>query len=448
MSSKYFGTDGVRGRVGQLPMTPEFVMKLGWAAGSVLAASGTKEVLIGKDTRASGYMLESALEAGLSAAGVNIALAGPIPTPAVSYLTSTFRADAGVVISASHNLFYDNGIKFFSQNGTKLSDEQQQEVEKKLAYALENGIDCVSSEKLGKARRIEDAAGRYIEYCKGTFPSELSLQGMKIVIDSANGAAYKVGPSVLAELGADVISINAQPNGVNINKDCGATSPEALRKEVLNHSACLGIAVDGDADRIIMVDHKGEIVDGDEIVYLLASAAKNQGYEGGVVGTVMTNLGLEKALLELDLPFERSKVGDRYVMQKLDEKGWRIGGETSGHVLHLDYAATGDAIIAGLQVLSIVAASKYSLHELKKGMHKLPQVLLNVKINPGSKPLNSESVCQAVQKVNTLLAGNGRLVVRESGTEPLIRVMVESPCDTAAYRLAKELTIEITNAMD
>ena len=351
MSQKYFGTDGIRGKVGEFPMTPDFVMKLGWAAGVVLAADGTKEVLVGKDTRASGYMLESALEAGLSAAGVNIALAGPIPTPAVAYLASTFRADAGVVISASHNPYYDNGIKFFGRSGAKLGSEQQQVIEEKLQYALENGIDCVDSERLGKARRVEDAAGRYIEFCKGTFSSELSLEGLTIVVDSANGAAYKVAPSVFEELGAKVINIANTPNGININNDCGATSLNSLSKAVTTNKADLGIAVDGDADRIMFVDSQGEVVDGDEILFLMAREAKQAGYKGGVVGTLMSNLGLEIALKELDIPFVRTKVGDRYVVEKLKETGWRIGGETSGHILNLDYAFTGDAIIAALQIL-------------------------------------------------------------------------------------------------
>ncbi|QCZ92411.1 phosphoglucosamine mutase [Salinimonas iocasae] len=447
MSSKYFGTDGIRGKVGQLPMTPEFVMKLGWAAGVVLSASGTKEVLIGKDTRASGYMLESALESGLSAAGVNIALAGPIPTPAVAYLTSTFRADAGVVISASHNPYYDNGIKFFSQAGTKLSDEQQQQVEEKLAYALSNGIDCVSSDKLGKARRIEDAAGRYIEYCKGTFPSNLSLQGMKIVVDSANGAAYKVAPYVLSELGAEIISINDKPNGVNINQECGATSLRMLQQEVIAQSADVGIAVDGDADRIIMVDNEGDIVDGDEILFLLARAAKQEGYEGGVAGTLMSNLGLEKTLKSLNIPFTRTKVGDRYVMQALEENGWKIGGETSGHILHLDHAATGDAVVAALQVLAILASTKESLHSLKQGMEKFPQALVNVRTSPRANPLETEVVTQAIQSLNKTLSGNGRLVLRKSGTEPLIRVMVESSCNNTATRLAEDLAAVIESQL-
>ena len=440
MSQQYFGTDGIRGKVGEFPMTPDFVMKLGWAAGVVLAADGTKEVLVGKDTRASGYMLESALEAGLSAAGVNIALAGPIPTPAVAYLASTFRADAGVVISASHNPYYDNGIKFFGRSGAKLGSEQQQAIEEKLQYALENGIDCVDSERLGKARRVEDAAGRYIEFCKGTFLSELSLEGLTIVVDSANGAAYKVAPSVFEELGAKVINIANTPNGININNDCGATSLDSLSKAVTTNKADLGIAVDGDADRIMFVDSQGEVVDGDEILFLMAREAKQAGYKGGVVGTLMSNLGLELALKELDIPFVRTKVGDRYVVEKLKETGWRIGGETSGHILNLDYAFTGDAIIAALQILTVVVKSEYPLHELKSGMTKLPQCMVNVRHSDLDTVLDLDVVKDEVSRVEELLGKDGRLVLRKSGTEPLIRVMIEAKNGETAVALANSLS--------
>ena len=439
MSQQYFGTDGIRGKVGEFPMTPDFVMKLGWAAGVVLAADGTKEVLVGKDTRASGYMLESALEAGLSAAGVNIALAGPIPTPAVAYLASTFRADAGVVISASHNPYYDNGIKFFGRSGAKLGSEQQQAIEEKLQYALENGIDCVDSERLGKARRVEDAAGRYIEFCKGTFSSELSLEGLTIVVDSANGAAYKVAPSVFEELGAKVINIANTPNGININNDCGATSLDSLSKAVTTNKADLGIAVDGDADRIMFVDSQGEVVDGDEILFLMAREAKQAGYKGGVVGTLMSNLGLEIALKELDIPFVRTKVGDRYVVEKLKETGWRIGGETSGHILNLDYAFTGDAIIAALQILNVVVKSEYSLSELKAGMTKLPQTIVNVRHSDLDSVLDLDVVKDEVSRVESTLGEDGRLVLRKSGTEPLIRVMVEAKEKSVSVTLANRL---------
>ena len=440
MSQQYFGTDGIRGKVGEFPMTPDFVMKLGWAAGVVLAADGTKEVLVGKDTRASGYMLESALEAGLSAAGVNIALAGPIPTPAVAYLASTFRADAGVVISASHNPYYDNGIKFFGRSGAKLGSEQQQAIEEKLQYALEHGIECVDSEHLGKARRVEDAAGRYIEFCKGTFSSELSLEGLTIVVDSANGAAYKVAPSVFEELGAKVINIANTPNGININNDCGATSLDSLSKAVTTNKADLGIAVDGDADRIMFVDSQGEVVDGDEILFLMAREAKQAGYKGGVVGTLMSNLGLELSLKELDIPFVRTKVGDRYVVEKLKETGWRIGGETSGHILNLDYAFTGDAIIAALQILTVVVKSEYPLHELKSGMTKLPQCMVNVRHSDLDTVLDLDVVKDEVSRVEESLGKDGRLVLRKSGTEPLIRVMIEAKNGETAVALANSLS--------
>lgn len=425
---KYFGTDGVRGRVGEFPMTPDFAMKLGWAAGKVLGAEGIKEVLIGKDTRASGYMLESALEAGFSAAGVNVALVGPLPTPGVAYLTSTFRADAGVVISASHNPFDDNGIKIFGQGGYKLTDAQEQEIENKLHIALEGGMECVSSEALGKARRVDDAAGRYIEYCKAVLPSTLSLSGLKIVVDSANGAGYKVAPAVYKELGADVISIHDQPNGVNINANCGATSMRSLCTAVLENEADLGIALDGDADRLMMVDHTGAVVDGDELLFLLAKDAKAAGYTGGIVGTQMSNLGLEQALAAIDVPFVRAKVGDRYVMEQLKSTGWRLGGEGSGHLLSLDHASTGDAVIASLRVLTSLLNQGTTLHMAKQGMNKLPQVLVNVrfKASKNEDPLESAQVQQALTEAEEKLAANGRVLLRKSGTEPLIRVMVEA----------------------
>lgn len=438
--NKYFGTDGIRGFVGEFPMTPDFIMKLGWAAGTVLGAEGTQEVLIGKDTRASGYMIESALESGLSAAGVNIALAGPLPTPAVAYLTTTFRADAGVVISASHNPYYDNGIKFFSNLGTKLSDEQQQAIERALEYALEKGIDCVPSEKLGKARRIDDAAGRYIEYCKRSFPSQSTLSGLKVVVDSANGAAYKIAAQVYRELGASVVSIHDQPNGININANCGATSLSSLVNAVLKHEADVGLALDGDADRIMMVDHTGAIVDGDEILYMLARDALMNGYEGGIVGTQMANLGLELALKSLNIPFMRAKVGDRYVMEKLKETGWRIGGEGSGHILLLDHAQSGDAIVASLRVLKLLVEQKKSLFDLKQGMQKLPQVLINVKYtNSDVDPLNHPTLKQRLKEVEAHLGDEGRVLLRKSGTEPLIRVMVEAACSEMAQSCAEAL---------
>ncbi|MDT3278998.1 phosphoglucosamine mutase [Shewanella scandinavica] len=430
MSRKYFGTDGVRGKVGEFPITPDFAMKLGWAAGTVLASSGTKEVLIGKDTRSSGYMLESAMEAGFSAAGVNVALIGPMPTPAVAYLASTFRADAGVVISASHNPFYDNGIKFFSNSGTKLNDAQELEIEALLEKALnQNAMQCVASEKLGKVRRIDDAAGRYIEFCKGTFPNHLSLAGLKIVIDSAHGAAYHIAPNVYRELGAEVISINDKPNGVNINDHCGATHLDSLQTAVMVHEADLGIALDGDADRVMFVDHNGHVVDGDEILFILAQAAHSKGeMAGGVVGTLMSNLGLELALKQMDIPFVRAKVGDRYVVEQLKATGWQLGGEGSGHILSLQHASTGDGIVASLLVLKAVLESQKSLSEIKAGMTKLPQVLINVRLATADADsiLATTSVQQAVIKAEGILGDQGRVLLRKSGTEPLIRVMVES----------------------
>ncbi|WP_249555172.1 phosphoglucosamine mutase [Shewanella sp. 8A] len=430
MSRKYFGTDGVRGKVGTFPITPDFAMKLGWAAGTVLASTGTKEVLIGKDTRISGYMLESAMEAGFSAAGVNVALIGPMPTPAVAYLASTFRADAGVVISASHNPFYDNGIKFFSNTGTKLNDAQELEIEALLEQALEhNALQCVASEKLGKVRRIDDAAGRYIEFCKGTFPNHLSLAGLKIVVDSAHGAAYHIAPNVYRELGAEVISINDKPNGVNINDHCGATHLDSLQTAVMVHEADLGIALDGDADRVMFVDHNGHVVDGDEILFILAQAAYQKGeMQGGVVGTLMSNLGLELALKQMDIPFVRAKVGDRYVVEQLKQTGWQLGGEGSGHILSLQHASTGDGIVASLQVLKAILESDKRLADLKAGMAKLPQVLINVRLTSGSADsiLAKDSVKQAVLTAEEVLGGKGRVLLRKSGTEPLIRVMVES----------------------
>ncbi|MGI2209587.1 phosphoglucosamine mutase [Shewanella baltica] len=430
MSRKYFGTDGVRGKVGEFPITPDFAMKLGWAAGTVLASTGTKEVLIGKDTRSSGYMLESAMEAGFSAAGVNVALIGPMPTPAVAYLASTFRADAGVVISASHNPFYDNGIKFFSNTGTKLNDAQELEIEALLEKALnQNAMQCVASEKLGKVRRIDDAAGRYIEFCKGTFPNHLSLTGLKIVVDSAHGAAYHIAPNVYRELGAEVISINDKPNGVNINDHCGATHLDSLQTAVMVHEADLGIALDGDADRVMFVDHNGHIVDGDEILFILAQAAHSKGeMTGGVVGTLMSNLGLELALKQMEIPFVRAKVGDRYVVEQLKATGWQLGGEGSGHILSLQHASTGDGIVASLQVLKAVLESQKSLSEIKAGMTKLPQVLINVRLATADADsiLATSSVQQAVIKAEGILGDQGRVLLRKSGTEPLIRVMVES----------------------
>ena len=420
---KYFGTDGIRGKVGENLINPEFVMKLGWAAGKVLAGQGTNKVLIGKDTRISGYMLESALEAGLSAAGINIVLLGPMPTPAIAYLTKTFRSEAGIVISASHNPYYDNGIKFFSADGMKLDDAIEIAIEEKMDKPME----CVASDKLGKAVRISDAAGRYIEFCKGNFPSRLSLKGLKIVVDCANGATYHIAPNVLSELGAEVIEIGTKPDGLNINRKVGATSMKAVTESVIKNKADLGFALDGDGDRLMLVDHKGNVIDGDQIVYIIAKDALQSGYlKGGVVGTVMSNLGLEVALSALGIPFVRSKVGDRYVMELLKTKGWSIGGEGSGHVLNLTAASTGDGIVAGLQVLAAMLNTNMTLNELSRGMTKYPQTLINVRFSEGTKPLEDIGVIQAVLEAEKALDDRGRVLLRKSGTEPLVRVMVEA----------------------
>jgi phosphoglucosamine mutase len=420
---KYFGTDGIRGRVGENLINPEFVMKLGWAVGKILAGRGTNKILIGKDTRISGYMLESALEAGLSAAGINIGLLGPMPTPAIAYLTKTFRSEAGIVISASHNPYYDNGIKFFSADGMKLDDD----IEIAIENQMDKPMECVASEKLGKVVRIADAAGRYIEFCKGNFPSSLSLKGLKIVVDCANGATYHIAPNVLSELGADVIEIGTQPDGLNINRKVGATSMKAVTESVIKNKADLGFALDGDGDRLMLVDHKGNVIDGDQIVFIIARDAFERGrLQGGVVGTVMSNLGLEVALGALGVPFVRSKVGDRYVMELLKKKGWEIGGEGSGHVLNLAAASTGDGIVAGLQVLAAMLCANKTLNELSRGMIKFPQTLINVRFAENTRPLEDNSVKQAVIEAENALGGNGRVLLRKSGTEPLVRVMVEA----------------------
>ena len=433
---KYFGTDGIRGKVGESPITPDFVLKLGWAAGKVLARHGSKKIIIGKDTRISGYMLESALEAGLAAAGLSAAFTGPMPTPAIAYLTRTFRAEAGIVISASHNPFDDNGIKFFSAEGTKLPDD----VEEAIELEMEKPLTCVESAQLGRASRIVDAAGRYIEFCKGTFPSELSLSGLKIVVDCANGATYHIAPNVLRELGATVIAVGVQPDGMNINKECGATDLKMLQQRVLAEKADIGLAYDGDGDRIMMVDHLGEKVDGDQILYIIAREGLRQGQlRGGVVGTLMSNMGLELALKQLGIPFVRAKVGDRYVLEKLQEKGWRLGAENSGHVILLDKIATGDGIVASLQVLTAMVRNHMSLHDLCTGMKMLPQVLVNVRFTGEHDPLESEAVKTVTQEVEKTLAGKGRVLLRKSGTEPLIRVMVEGEDATQVTALANQI---------
>ena len=437
---KYFGTDGVRGKVGTYPITPDFALKLGWAAGKVLASQGSRTVLIGKDTRISGYMLESALEAGLAAAGLTAAFTGPMPTPAVAYLTRTFRLEAGIVISASHNPYYDNGIKFFSSQGTKLPDH----IEEAIEAMLDQPMDCVESAELGKARRINDAAGRYIEFCKSTFPAHLGLDGYKIVVDCANGATYHIAPNVLRELGAEVIEIGATPNGININEKCGATDVKALQEKVLETQADVGLAYDGDGDRIMMVDHLGNKVDGDQILFIIAREALRSGQlKGGVVGTLMSNMSLEIALKMLGVPFVRANVGDRYVLEKMVEHGWTLGGENSGHIIIADKNTTGDGIIASLAVLSAMVQHRLSLNELASAVKLFPQVLINVRFAGGANPLESEAVKAVAADVEKRLEGKGRILLRKSGTEPLIRVMVE--CEDGA--LAKQCAEEIAEAV-
>ena len=437
---KYFGTDGIRGKVGEYPITPDFALKLGWAAGRVLAKDGVKKVLIGKDTRISGYMLESALEAGFASAGVAAAFTGPMPTPAIAYLTRTFRADAGVVISASHNPFYDNGIKFFSTEGRKLDDAIELEIEAQL----EKQIDCVESKQLGRASRITDAAGRYIEFCKSTFDHDLSLAGLKIVVDCANGATYHIAPKVLRELGATVIKIGCDPDGVNINENCGATDVKALTKRVLEEKADLGFALDGDGDRIIMVDHQGNKVDGDLIIYIIAREALRQGQlKGGVVGTLMSNMGLEIALKNLGIPFVRAKVGDRYVLEMLVAKNWRLGAENSGHVLLLDKTTTGDGIVAGLQVLAAMIRNDMSLADLCSGMTMLPQVLINIRFAGKHDPLTNATVKSTIEQAEKQLGNQGRVLIRKSGTEPLIRVMVEGSNRSEVQKLAEQIACAV-----
>lgn len=422
MTRRYFGTDGIRGKVGEPPITPEFILKLGWAAGRVLAQGGRGKVVIGKDTRISGYMFESALQAGLVAAGIDIRLLGPMPTPAIAYLTRTLHAQAGIVISASHNPYHDNGIKFFSGTGTKLPDEMELAIEAELDQALTT----THSAQLGKAERVVDAAGRYIEFCKSTVPSSLDLRGMKIVLDCAHGATYHVAPSVFDELGAEVIELNVAPDGLNINEDCGSTHPAPLQAAVSAHGAHLGIAFDGDGDRVIMVDHTGAVVDGDELLFIIARDRKQLGQlRGPIVGTMMSNLGLEHALAREEIVLQRAQVGDRYVMEMLQRAGGVIGGEASGHLICLDRTTTGDGIVAALQVLSAMARTQRSLHELKNGMEKYPQRLVNVRLERKFDFAASPTVQLAHQEVERQLIGQGRVLLRASGTEPLVRVMVE-----------------------
>lgn len=443
MSRKYFGTDGIRGEVGQFPITPEFVMKLGWAAGKVFAEQGKKTILIGKDTRISGYMFESALEAGLSAAGVNSGLLGPMPTPGIAYLTRTFYADAGIVISASHNPYHDNGIKFFSSNGTKLDDD----IEKAIEEHLDLPMTTVASDQLGKAFRIDDAAGRYIEFCKSTV-RRLRLKGQRIVLDCAHGATYQIAPAVFRELGAEVVVIGAEPDGLNINKEVGSTSPKALQRKVIETRADLGIAFDGDGDRVVMVDGNGEVVDGDELLFIMATHAKSRGrLGGGVVGTLMSNLGLELALKEDGIDFARAKVGDRYVMQQLKERNWRFGGESSGHLLCLDSTTTGDGVVSALQVMMAIQDFDKPLHELKKGMSKCPQTMINVRRNKDIDVNSDDAVKAAVAEVEDTLAGRGRVLLRPSGTEPVVRVMVEGEDAAQVSGLTQQLAEVVEKAL-
>ena len=424
MARKYFGTDGIRGRVGEGHINPEFVLKLGWAAGRVLSQGEGGKVLIGKDTRISGYMFEAALEAGLAAAGVDIRMLGPMPTPAIAYLTRTLRANAGIVISASHNPHEDNGIKFFAADGSKLPDR----VEEMIEEELEKPMTTVSSSRLGKAKRLEDARGRYIEFCKSTIPSKWDFHGLKLVVDCAHGATYHIAPDVFEEIGAEVIAIGAEPNGLNINDGFGATKPRALASSVRVNGADLGIALDGDGDRVIMVDERGEVVDGDEILYIIArSRLNNGGLAGNVVGTQMSNLGLEVALYELGIGFDRVAVGDRYILERLTEQGWTLGGESSGHIICRDRTTTGDGIIAALQVLAEINKTGRSLGELRDGMRKFPQELINVPLGTAraAEVMACRSVTDAVRAVESAMGRDGRVLLRPSGTEPLIRVMVE-----------------------
>ena len=436
---KLFGTDGIRGKVGEFPITPDFVLKLGWAAGRVLAEEGQGTVIIGKDTRISGYMFESALEAGLSAAGIDVVLTGPMPTPAIAYLTRTFNGQAGIVISASHNPFYDNGIKFFGGDGNKLSDE----VEMKIEALLESKIDVVDSQNLGKVTRMVDAAGRYIEYCKGSTSSQIDLRGMKMVIDAGHGATYQVGPAVFRELGAEVIAMGVAPDGININEMAGSTEPTALAAKVLETGADIGIAFDGDGDRVIMVDNLGQIVDGDQLLYIIATDRQTRGVlRGGVVGTLMTNLGMEKALEAQGIPFARAKVGDRYVNELLLANNWYLGGESSGHIICRETSTTGDGILSALKVLEAMRTTGKLLSELVAGIQLYPQTMINVRVQQKRDTDTMPAIVAAVQQAEQDMAGKGRVLLRASGTEPLIRVMVEGE-DAEQVRIQAETLAKV-----
>lgn len=437
-TKQYFGTDGIRGAVGTAPITPDFMLKLGWAAGTVFARKGgaRNKILIGKDTRISGYMFEAALEAGVTAAGVDINLLGPMPTPAIAYLTRTLRAQAGIVISASHNSFQDNGIKFFAGDGSKLPDEIEFAIEEQLAKS----ISTVSPQSLGKASRVTDAAGRYIEFCKSRVDSDLQFSGLKIVVDCAHGSTYHIAPSVFRELGATVKAIGVSPDGLNINENSGSTSPQKLADTVLKEKADIGIAFDGDGDRVVMVDHLGNIVDGDEILYVIARDRRRQNIDfGGVVGTSMSNLGLEQALDSLDIPFARSAVGDRYVMQELVARGWSLGGESSGHIICLDKTTTGDGIVSALQALSAISSTQSSLAELTSKLNKYPQSMINVRLSDSADLSGNKKVSDAVSDVESQLGAKGRVLLRPSGTEPVVRVMVEGQDTAEVQKLAEEL---------
>jgi phosphoglucosamine mutase len=451
MSRQYFGTDGIRGRVGVAPITPDFVLKLGYAAGKVLAGADRAQqkkgnrptVLIGKDTRVSGYMLEAALESGFSAAGVDVMLAGPMPTPGVAYLTRALRLSAGVVISASHNPYNDNGIKFFSADGNKLPDEVEHEIERQLEQPME----CAPSERLGKARRLDDAGGRYIEFCKSTFPASFDLRGLKLVVDCAHGAAYDVAPHVFHELGAEVVSIGASPNGFNINDGVGATAPDALVRAVLEHKADLGIALDGDADRLQVVDSTGRLFNGDELLYVLVKdRIATDGKVEGAVGTLMTNMAVEVALKEVGVKFVRAAVGDRYVLEKLRENGWQLGAEGSGHILSLDRHSTGDGIVSALLVLAAIQRSGKSLAELLHGVSLFPQKLINVRMSPGADWKSSDAIRRAVEQAEHSLQSHGRVLIRASGTEPVLRVMVEASAQKDAVRYAETIAQVVKDA--
>ena len=435
---QYFGTDGIRGAVGTLPITPDFMLKLGWAAGTVFAKKGgaRNRILIGKDTRISGYMFEAALEAGVIAAGVDINLLGPMPTPAIAYLTRTLRAQAGIVISASHNSYRDNGIKFFAGDGSKLPDDIEFAIEEQLSKA----VSTVSPQLLGKAPRVADAAGRYIEFCKSRIDTDLKFNGLKIVLDCAHGSTYHIAPSVFEELGASVIAIGVSPDGLNINEDSGSTSPARLAKAVLQEKADIGIAFDGDGDRVAMVDHLGNIVDGDQILYVIARDRRRQNIDfGGVIGTSMSNLGLERALDSLDIPFARSAVGDRYVMRELLKRGWSLGGESSGHIICLDKTTTGDGIVSALQALSAISSSQSSLAELISKLNKYPQSMVNVQISDSADIAANDKVQRAVADMESKLGSKGRVLLRRSGTEPVVRVMVEGEDAAEVSKLAEEL---------